>query len=140
VAFTATGKMRYASAAEDSGPDGLPRGFMDLIRILPFNDAGRGAVIGRIGEKETGQAFLIGAKREIVAPANGRLSIGINQTSNDTGDGAYDVRIEIYPAAVRPMQWRDRLAQFRASIPYYSPKSRDASATKMDILATWRTF
>jgi len=41
--------------------------------------------------------FLIGAKRDLVSPISGRLSVGINQTSSDTGDGTYSVRIEIYP-------------------------------------------
>src|SRR6266851_3260331 len=47
VVATAKGTMRYANAKEDNGPDGLPRGFKDLLRILPFNAAGRGALIGR---------------------------------------------------------------------------------------------
>src|SRR6266849_6125054 len=53
VLITATGKLRYADAKDDNGPDGLPRGFKDLLRVLPFNEAGRGALIGRIGDKDT---------------------------------------------------------------------------------------
>src|ERR1700687_2124714 len=51
--ITATGNLRYADAKNDNGPEGLARGFKDLIRILPFNDAGRGALIGRIGDADT---------------------------------------------------------------------------------------
>ena len=98
VLITATGTLRYAGAKEDNGPEGLARGFGDLLRVLPFNDAGRGALIGRIGDKDTAQAFLIGARREVVAPVSGRLSVGINQTTNDTGDGTYIVRVEVYSA------------------------------------------
>jgi len=94
--ITATGKLRYADAKDDNGPDGLPRGFRDLLRILPFNEAGRGALIGRIGEKDTTQPFVIGARRDVIAPVSGRLSVGINQTTDDTGDGNYAVRIEVY--------------------------------------------
>jgi hypothetical protein len=96
VLITATGKLRYADAKEDNGPDGLGRGFKDLLRVLPFNDAGRGALIGRIGDQDTAQTFLIGARRDVSAPVSGRLSVGINQTTSDTGDGNYVVRIEIY--------------------------------------------
>lgn len=96
VLITATGKLRYANAKEDNGPDGLPRGFSDLLRILPFNEAGRGALIGRIGDKDTAQPFLIGARRDVVAPIAGRLSVGINQANDDTGSGNYVVRIEVY--------------------------------------------
>jgi len=96
VLITATGKLRYADAKDDNGPDGLPRGFKDLLRVLPFNEAGRGTLIGRIGDKDTAQPFVIGARHDVLAPVSGRLSIGVNQTDNDTGDGNYAVRIEVY--------------------------------------------
>jgi hypothetical protein len=98
VVATATGSLRYADQQTDTAPAGMARGFKDLLRNLPFNEAGRGAVIGRIGDKDTSQPFLIGAKRDLVSPLSGRLSIGINQLSDDTGDGTYSVRIEIYAA------------------------------------------
>ncbi len=96
VLVTATGKLRYADAKDDNGPEGLARGFKDLLRVLPFNATGRGALIGRIGNQDTAQPFAIGARREVVAPISGRLSVGINQTTSDTGDGNYAVRIEVY--------------------------------------------
>ena len=96
VIITATGKLRYADAKDDNGPEGLTRGFKDLIRVLPFNEAGRGTLIGRIGDKDTAQPFLIGTRRDVLAPVNGRLSVGINQTTSDTGDGNYAVHIEVY--------------------------------------------
>src|SRR5258708_13109272 len=96
VLITATGKLRYAEAKDDNGPDGLPRGFKDLLPVLPFNEAGRGALLGRIGDKDAAQPFLVGARRDVLAPVSGRLSIGINQATEDTGDGTYAVRIEVY--------------------------------------------
>jgi hypothetical protein len=98
VVATATGSLRYTGQQTDTTPAGMARGFKDLLRNLPFNETGRGAVIGRIGDKDTSQPFLIGAKRDLVSPLSGGLSIGINQLSNDTGDGTYSVRIEIYAA------------------------------------------
>ena len=98
LVVTATGKLRYADQQTDTAPAGMARGFKDLLRILPLNGAGRGAVIGRIGDQDTSQPFLIGARRDLVSPLSGRLSIGINQLSSDTGDGTYSLRIEIYPA------------------------------------------
>ena len=96
VVITATGKLRYADAKDDNGPEGLPRGFKDLLRVLPFNEAGRGALIGRVGDQDTAQPFVIGARRDVLAPIPGRLSVGINQSTDDTGDGTYAVRVEIY--------------------------------------------
>ncbi len=96
VLVTATGKLRYADAKDDNGPDGLPRGFKDLLRVLPYNEAGRGALIGLIGDKDIARPFAIGARRDVVEPVSGRLSVGINQTTDDTGGGTYVVRIEVY--------------------------------------------
>src|SRR6267154_2194485 len=96
VLVTATGKLRYVDAKDDNGPDGLPRGFKDLLRVLPFNEAGRGTLIGLVGDKDVARPFVIGARRDVAAPISGRLSVGINQTTDDTGDGTYVVRIEVY--------------------------------------------
>src|SRR5215470_5348638 len=96
--ITAKGTLRYADAKQDNGPEGLTRNFKDLIRILPFNDSGRGALIARIGDADTSQAFLIGATKDTISPIAGHLSIGINQTKSDTGTGSYTVHVEIYSA------------------------------------------
>jgi hypothetical protein len=96
--FSADGNLRYTDAKADNGPDGLTRGFKDLIRILPFNDAGRGAVIGRIGDADVAQPFLIGASKDITSPVSGKLAIGINQADSDTGDGSYTVKVTVYAA------------------------------------------
>jgi hypothetical protein len=97
VVATVTGKIHYSDSQADAGPEGLARGFKDLIRILPYNAAGRGAVIGRVGDATTAQPFLIGAHCNVISYSGGLLSVGINQMSIDTGDGTYAVRIEIYP-------------------------------------------
>jgi hypothetical protein len=94
--ITASGKLRYGDAKDDNGPDGLARGFKDLLRVLPFNGTGRGALIGRIGDQDTAQPFVIGARRDVLAPVSGHLAVGINQANDDTGDGTYAVRIEVY--------------------------------------------
>lgn len=104
VVFTATGKVRYGDAKDDNGPDGLARGFRDLLRVLPFNDAGRGALIGRIGDQDTAQPFLVGTHKDVVAPIAGRLALSINQASDDIGTGTYVVRVEVYA----PKDGKDR--------------------------------
>jgi hypothetical protein len=98
IVVTAEGKLQYADAKSEAGPEGLTRNFKDLIRILPFNAAGRGAVIGKIGDPDIAQPFLLGAHKDVVAPIAGKLSIGINQDTSDTGDGSYKVKVEVYAA------------------------------------------
>src|SRR5712664_858271 len=52
IQVSAKGTLRCAEAPQENGPEGLPRGFRDLLRILPLNQAGRGALIGRIGDAD----------------------------------------------------------------------------------------
>ena len=98
IVVTAEGKLHYADAKSEAGPEGLTRNFKDLIRILPFNAAGRGALIGKIGDPDIAQPFLLGAHKDVVSPIAGKLSIGINQDTSDTGDGSYTVKVEVYAA------------------------------------------
>jgi hypothetical protein len=120
IVVTATGKLRYADAKEDNGPEGIPRGFKDLLRILPFNSAGRGALIGRVGDAEIAQPFLLGAGRNVVAPVAGRLAIGIDQASDDTGEGTYTVHIDIHApdsdAVYRPARQVKTISGVNASV------------------------
>ena len=96
IIVAAKGTLRYADAKDSNGPDGLTRGFKDLLRVLPFNNAGRGALIARIGDADYSQSFLVGAARDTVSPVAGRLAIGINQAKDDTGDGSYTVHVDVY--------------------------------------------
>ncbi len=111
IILTASGTLRYSDAKADNGPDGLARGFRDLIRILPYNDAGRGALIGRIGDADVAQPFLIGARKDVVSPISGTLSLGINQASSDTGTGSYTVKVEVYAADASAPREVARLVQ-----------------------------
>lgn len=117
VVVTATGKLRYVDAKEENGPEGVGRGFKDLLRILPFNGAGRGALIGRIGDEDIAGSFLIGAQRDVLAAAPGRLAIGVNQSSNDTADGSYTVHVEILSADASASGSVRLIAQQVTSLP-----------------------
>ncbi len=106
IRVTATGQITYP--ADDSyagkahtlgtfGPDGLPRGFADLIHQYPVGSGGHGALIGRIGSVDYAQAFLVGASKEIDVPVSGRLYLGLNQSAKEaeTATGSFSVKIEI---------------------------------------------
>jgi len=94
VRVSTTGQLQYSNARQSNGPEGLPRGFADLVRVLQFNQAGRGAVVGRIGSSEADRPFLIGARHESRAPIAGRLFVAINQSAIDHATGSYHVVIE----------------------------------------------
>jgi hypothetical protein len=104
--FTATGQITYPQ--DDSykgkgrtvgtfGPDGLPRGWADLIHQYAVRDAGHGALIGRIGSDAYAQAFPLGASKEFTAPVGGRLFLGINQSMSDASvaTGSFQVKIDV---------------------------------------------
>ena len=104
--FTATGKITYppdqsytgrSRTLGTFGPDGLARGYADLIHQYPVKDAGHGALIGRIGSDSYAQAFLVGASNTYDVPVAGRLLLGINQSMSEasTADGSFHVRIEV---------------------------------------------
>jgi hypothetical protein len=113
LTITAKGALEYLGSGE-SGPEGLPRTFKDLLRILPINQAGRGALIGRIGDAEIAQPFVVGSKHEVVVRRPGRLFIGINQPPDDWASGSFTVHIELVASPNAAASARDALA---SSIP-----------------------
>ena len=96
VVVAADGKLRYADAKTDNGPEGLTRGYKDLIRILPLNSQGRGALIAKIGDPDIAEPFFLGASKDVISPISGKLFIGINESESDAGDGSYTVKLEVY--------------------------------------------
>jgi hypothetical protein len=106
VRFTATGQITYPADQSYSGklhtqgtfgPDGLPRGFADLVHQYAVASAGHGALIGRLGSEDYAQPFLIGASKEYDVPVAGRLYLGINQSQKD-GEGAtgsFEVTVDV---------------------------------------------
>lgn len=104
--FTATGQITYPAdpsysgklkTAGTFGPDGLARGFADLVHSYAVGNAGHGALIGRIGAESFSQAFLVGASKEYEVPVAGRLFLGINQSENDAAvaTGSFEVKVEV---------------------------------------------
>jgi hypothetical protein len=93
ITITATGSVQY-DAAHSTGPEGLARGWMDLIMQFPVNAAGRGALVGRIGDSPAARAFLVGANVTKTAPVAGHLCLGINQMPSTPGTGSFHIVIE----------------------------------------------
>ena len=98
ITFTTDGTIQFAGSLAATA-DGLSRGWRDLMRALPVNSAGNGALIGRIGSAEVANPFLVGKSREIVAPIDGRLFLGVNQLATESSSGQYAVHVAITHAA-----------------------------------------
>jgi LssY C-terminus len=100
--LTATGTITYPADKKHPdgrsfGPDGLARGFGDLIHEYAVTDAGHGSLIGRLGDDNIAQPFAVGASMDYEAPVAGRLFLGINHSLHDTqgAKGNFQVKIEV---------------------------------------------
>jgi hypothetical protein len=103
-------------------PDGAARGWVDTLRALMVPTAGRGALVGRIGNSNAATPFFIGADGNVVTPIAGRLYLGINTDSLQTPDGKYEVHIERSPAGPAAGQsnydFKPLFAELDAKLPY----------------------
>lgn len=100
--LTATGSITYPADKKHPdgrtfGPDGLARGFGDLIHEYAVSNAGHGSLIGRLGDDDVAQPFAVGASTDYEAPVAGRLFLGINQGLRDAegAKGNFQVKIEV---------------------------------------------
>jgi hypothetical protein len=96
VEITAEGTVTYANGNQ-FGPEGIERGVKDVIHEYAVPKAAHGELIGRLGSRDTADAFEVGASATYTAPVAGRLFLGINQSEPD-GSGAagiFQVKIEI---------------------------------------------
>ncbi len=93
--FTATGTVTLADGRK-ADPAGVQRGWKDLVRQFPANDAPAGALIGRIGNDPAALPFLIGASKDLEVGTTGELYLRIN-TSSDLApsDGAFEVKLKL---------------------------------------------
>jgi pimeloyl-ACP methyl ester carboxylesterase len=91
IGVEASGIVSYMG--KDTGPAGLVRGWVDMIKTFPLNDAKRGALIGRIGDSVAARPFLIGDRTERQTAVPGRLFLGINLGTGDRATGVYKIRL-----------------------------------------------
>jgi len=125
VRISATGSVHFAGAKEN-GPDGLARGWLDLVRILPVNESGRGALVGRIGSSDAARPFLVGPHAQIKAPIDGRLFLGLNAASNDQPDGSFHVTLE------RSIRSASAAAVSNAPLPKLTQEMLDKIPTRIN--------
>src|SRR5271154_4137651 len=92
--FTATGSLTLADG-RTAPPDGLTRGWKDLIRVYPLNSANSGALIGRIGNGDAAVPFLIGASKDVDVSATGHLYLRLNLSSDLSGTGSIAVKMKL---------------------------------------------
>lgn len=78
----------------DITPAGKERGWVDTLRPLMVPSAGRGALVGRIGNSDAATPFFLGADGTVVVPIAGRLYLAINQDMMQSPQGSYEAKID----------------------------------------------
>lgn len=91
--ITATGTVDFKDKL-GVGPAGAQRGWADTLRALQVSSAGRGALVGQVGNDRAATPFLVGADGTIVVPVAGRLYLGVNQDSTSKPTGSFAVHID----------------------------------------------
>ncbi|HMH13309.1 MAG TPA: LssY C-terminal domain-containing protein [Edaphobacter sp.] len=94
--FTAEGSFTLADARVAT-PDGLDRGWKDLLRQFPLNQAKVGALIGRVSDIGASVPFSIGANGQVPMPTSGTLYLRVNVSSDLAGTGSYKVKMTFAP-------------------------------------------
>jgi LssY C-terminus len=125
--ITATGTVTMGNNTGIT-PNGVQRGWLDTLRPLTLPSAGRGALIGRIGNSDAATPFLVGADGTVQAPIAGRLYLGINQDATQAPDGKYQVQIDRIAASKavasgaaaskNNYNFKPLFAQLDAKVPY----------------------
>lgn len=95
--FTVTGNIEMADGRKTTA-DGVDRGWKDLIRQFPLNQAKVGALIGRVSDMGASVPFSIGASEQVPMPTTGKLYLRANTSSDLTFTGSYTVKIKFAAA------------------------------------------
>jgi hypothetical protein len=100
IRIEVTGEVRGASGGP-AGPSGVQKGWKDLLRTFPVNDANRAAAIARIGDRT--RPFLVAEKIERRAPIAGRLFLGINAPDGEVVDGEFRAKVSVMKRDAPPI-------------------------------------
>jgi len=92
LSFEAKGQFTLGGNRE-AGPEGVERGFKDLLRIFPLNSAKAGELIGRVSSVEASYPFEIGAQGNVTMPTSGRLFLRVNASDDLEAAGEFKVKI-----------------------------------------------
>ncbi len=120
--FTTSGSFSLADG-RSLGPDGLDRGWKDLLRNFPLNSAKVGEVVGRVSDVGASVPFSVGGKNTVAFPTSGRLFLRLNLSSDLSGSGSYKVQIKFADAASSVSKTSSPAAPVRPVSTLLSPET-----------------
>lgn len=92
VAVDAKGTAKLADGRV-SGPEGLDRGWKDLLRQFPSKQAKTGELIGRVSNIEASVPFPLGTNGTVTMPTSGRLFLRSNVSEDLPATGSFKVQL-----------------------------------------------
>ncbi len=98
IEVSATGKLTLADGRV-SGPEGVAKGWKDLLRGFPAESANAAALVGRIGSSDAAVPFAVGGALNEDVPASGELFLAANTGSALAGTGEYSATVKLSKAA-----------------------------------------
>jgi len=94
ITFAASGDLSLSDGRKVAA-DGGARGWKDLLRQFPDNEAPVGALVARIGNNAATVPFDIGVNKTLLVTSPGELYLGINVSSDLTATGSYAVSMKL---------------------------------------------
>jgi hypothetical protein len=99
LSLRASGTLTLADG-RTCGPDGLARGWKDLLRSYPDQSADVCAVVGRLGAADVATPFTVGGMLQKTAPASGEFFLAANLPDGMGVAGKETVIVTLRPADV----------------------------------------
>ena len=96
LTFTATGTLQLAG--HTITPDGMTRGWRDMLRQFPVDTANAGALVGRVGDSDATVPFVVGSQATLDAAQTGNLFLRVNTSTESAATGTVQVDIQVKPA------------------------------------------
>lgn len=95
--LSATGEIELAG--HTLTPDGMTRGWRDMLRRFPVDTANAGALVGKIGDSAAAVPFAIGRSATVAAAQTGTFFVRVNASSDLPATGAVQVDVRVSAAA-----------------------------------------
>lgn len=98
ISVTATGSLTM-SDGRPSGPEGVSKGWKDLLRTFPAPNANAGALVARIGSDQAAVPFAVGGEQNQDVAAGGELFLAVNTGTALSATGEYKATVKLTKAA-----------------------------------------
>ncbi len=98
LSVTATGTLTL-SDGRTSGPEGVAKGWKDLLRTFPAANANAGALVARIGSDQAAVPFAIGGEQNQDISAGGELFLAVNTGTALNASGDFKATVKLTKAA-----------------------------------------